>query len=167
MLLQNKIHALIFSYARGYVNVFHHVQKPSPPVRKSNSAPDTVVGELSIPLVGALPHAGDIGIDVLREQLFIQALDAETGRVGDLYEAVLDKGIRQAVDHVAPPGNVHRVVFERKHVMHRGRCLDGGHAGDGALRHVDRHCNAVFIGDVAYLLQLKRAAAGENIGVDD
>ena len=167
MLLQNKIHALIFSYARGYVNVFHHVQKPSPPVRKPNSAPDTVVGELTVPLLGALPHAGNVWIDVLREQLFVQALDAETGRVGDLYEAVLNKGIRQAVDHVAPPGNIHRVVFEREHVVHRGRGLDGGHAGDGALRHVDRHGDAVFIGDVAYLLQLKRAAAGENVGVDD
>ena len=62
---------------------------------------------------------------MLREQLFVQALDAETGRVGDLYEAVLNKGIRQAVDHVAPPGNIHRVVFEREHVVHRGRGLDG------------------------------------------
>ena len=32
---------------------------------------------------------------------------------------------------------------------------------------MDRHGDAVFIGDVAYLLQLKRAAAGENVGVDD
>ena len=86
---------------------------------------------------------------------------------GTVDEAVLHQRLGQAGDDVVPPGDVDRVVLERHEVLGGDRDMGGGHRGDRAFGHVDRHGDAVVLRHVADLLGLEDAAAGEQVRVDD
>ena len=104
-------------------------------------------------------------MELLADEILVERLDAEAGRVGDGHKAVLDAEGR--LDEVLPPRDVDGVDFERHEVARRGGDVHGGHRRDGRLGHVDRHLDAAVLGVVADLLRLGDAAGGQQVGVDD
>ena len=58
---------------------------------------------------------------MLAKHLFIQIIEPETRFFGNLNKAVFKQGVGNPRHHIRPPRHVHRVEFEREHVVHR-RC---------------------------------------------
>src|SRR5688572_26634745 len=81
------------------------------------SAPGAIPGILVVPLVGRLPDAGDVRLQVLRDHLIDNIVDAEARLVWNMDEAVLDEGLREAGDDVIPPRHIDRVILERHEVL--------------------------------------------------
>ena len=59
------------------------------------------------------------------------------------------------------------MIFRGKDIVHRRRGMNCRKAADRAFGHMDGHGNTVFIGHVGDFFQLQRAAAGEDVRMDD
>ena len=103
-------------------------------------------------------------MEFFRDQFFVQFIEAETGLVGHGDVPVFD--LQRGLDEIRPPGNVHRMDFQRHKVPGRRRHMDRRHTGDGAFRHVNGHLNAVFFGKIADLFRFQNTARRQYIGMD-
>ena len=120
-----------------------------------------------VPLVRALPQAGDFGVDVLGQDLVVQLVDADAGLLGNRHEAVDDLGLLGVLDHVAPPIHVVGVELQAEEVVGRRSDVHRRQARNGGLRHVQSHRHAALLSVVADLLGLVDAAGGQDVRVDD
>ena len=100
------------------------------------------------------------------DDLVVERLDAQTGRVRHIDKAVLHDGVRQTDGDLIPPRNVDGVVFQRQEVLRRRNAVDGGHTRNGRFRHVNGHRYAVILRHIADLLVLVDAAGRQQVGMD-
>src|SRR5215216_667030 len=92
-------------------------------VARSGLRPEAVAGVGVVPFGGGREEAAVPGDEVRLDRVQVQ-LEAEAGGVGDGDVAVLDDGFRNAVDEVAPGGDLVEVVLEGDEVLGGGGAVD-------------------------------------------
>src|SRR5204863_5465731 len=98
---------------------------------------------------------------------FFVEFHSQAGAVGHRDVAVVYDGLRGPADQVAPPRDVHRVIFHCEHVSDCRCHVDGGETADRRTGEVDGSLHAVHRGVIGDALGFANGARGERVRVDD